>query len=195
MMTRIFRSMITVICLVAIGQAAASDATAALPGDSLFRLDVPLTTHRGSKLELTSLAGKPALITMFYGNCQLACPVTLHSVASIVKALPADKRSQLTVLLISLDPKNDNADSLAMLGKEHQMSDVPYLFAVADSDRDTRTMAAALGIRYRRLSNGEINHSARLVVTDPQGNVLMTSEDIRPGGAPGVIDKLAKQLR
>lgn len=190
----IVRWILALACLLTGSGLLADEAKTALPGDSLYRLAVPLTSHQGGPLDLHSLAGKPALITMFYGNCKLACPVTLHSVQSIVNALPADKRSRLTVLLISLDAKNDNAASLAMLAQEHQMAAIPYLLAVSDTDRNTRTLAAALGIRYRRLSNGEINHSTRLLVTNAQGQVQLSSENMAPAGDPAIHAALAQQL-
>jgi protein SCO1/2 len=169
--------------------------TAALPGQSLYRLPVPLQTDRSGAIKLDSLAGKPALLTMFYGDCKLACPVTLHSMQSIVAKVDAAQRGKMTALLISLDPKGDNAGKLAGLAKEHDMASSPWLFAVAGSDHDTRTLAAALGIRYRRLANGEINHSTRLLVTDRLGNVVASSEDMRPDGDPAIVEALTAQLR
>ncbi|WP_374353284.1 SCO family protein [Chitinimonas sp.] len=181
-------------CLLGGISAQADKSQASLPADSLYRMTVPLTNQQGAKLELGDLAGKPALITMFYGNCAVACPVTLHSVQSIVNSLPAEQRGELTVLLLSLDPAKDTAATLQGLAKTQQMQDTPYLFAVGKNERDTRALAAALGIRYRRLSNGEINHSSRLVVTNAQGQINFTSDNLAPAGDPAVRNALTHML-
>ena len=165
-----------------------------LPGDSLYRLQLPLTTQAQQPLKMSGLAGKPAVITMFYGSCKLACPVTLHSMQSIVAKLPADKRAGVTALLVSLDPKGDNAATLAELAQSHDMAAAPWLFAVSDNDRDTRTFAAAVGLRYRRLASGEINHSTRIVVTDTQGRIVAATENTAPEGDPDIIEALKNQL-
>ncbi|ERE03424.1 SCO family protein [Pseudogulbenkiania ferrooxidans] len=161
-----------------------------LPGDSLYRLDAPLTTQRGDALQFSDLAGKPALITMFYGDCKLACPIVMEGVKSIIAALPARDRDRATVLMVSLNPGADTPASLSHLAGEHGIRARNWLLAVGKSDEDTRGVAAALGIRHRRLENGEINHSTRIVVTDPQGRIVASTEDIGPKPDPVVVKAL-----
>ncbi|MEO2219876.1 SCO family protein [Chromobacterium vaccinii] len=166
-----------------------------LPGDSLYRLDAPLTTQRGDALKFSDLAGKPALITMFYGDCKLACPIVMEGVKSIIAALPARERDRATVLMVSLNPGADTPASLSHLAGEHGIRARNWLLAVGKSDEDTRGVAAALGIRYRRLDSGEINHSTRIVVTDPQGGIAASTEDIGPKPDPVVVKTLHALLK
>ncbi|WP_046156390.1 SCO family protein [Chromobacterium vaccinii] len=166
-----------------------------LPGDSLYRLDAPLTTQRGDALQFSDLAGKPALITMFYGDCKLACPIVMGGVKSIIAALPARERDRATVLMVSLNPGGDTPASLAHLAGEYGIQARNWLLAVGKSDEDTRGVAAALGIRYRRLDSGEINHSTRIVVTDRQGRIAASTEDIGPKPDPAVVKALRALLK
>ncbi|ATP28586.1 SCO family protein [Chromobacterium violaceum] len=166
-----------------------------LPGDSLYRLEAPLTTQRGDALKFSDLAGKPALITMFYGDCKLACPIVMEGVKSIIAALPARKRDRPTVLMVSLNPGTDTPASLSHLAGEHGIRARNWLLAVGKSDEDTRGVAAALGIRYRRLDSGEINHSTRIVVADKDGRISASTEDIGPKPDPAVVKALRALLK
>lgn len=176
-------------------QAAESGSTSALPGDSLYRLTTPLTSQRGEPFSMASLTGRPALITMFYGSCQLACPITLHNMSSTVAALSSAERAGLNAVLVSLDPKGDTPATLKQMAQEHGMAGNNWVLAVSDSDPDTRGFAAALGIRYRRLANGDINHSTRILVTDRQGRVVATLDDVAPDPAPAILQALHRQLK
>ncbi|MDK2124191.1 SCO family protein [Parachitinimonas caeni] len=166
-----------------------------LPTDSLLQLKMPLTSQRNEAVELPALAGKPLLITMFYGNCKTACPVILHSVKATVDALPAAQRERITALLVSLDPEHDTAQSLGHMAHEQGMSAAPWLFAVSDSDTHTRQLAASLGIRYRKLENGEINHSSKLIVTDRQGRIVASSDKLGNKADPAIVAALQAQLK
>ncbi|MEO3958469.1 SCO family protein [Chromobacterium piscinae] len=166
-----------------------------LPGDSLYRLDAPLTTQRGDALQFSDLVGKPALITMFYGDCKLACPIVMEGVKSIIAALPARDRDRARVLMVSLNPGADTPASLSHLAGEHGIQARNWLLAVGKSDEDTRGVAAALGIRYRRLESGEINHSTRIVVTDKEGRIIASTEEIGPKPDLVVVQKLRALLK
>src|SRR5471032_2348071 len=79
---------------------------AALPGNSIYRLDATLTDATGQHFALHDMAGTPVLITMFYGDCHAACPVIIETLKRTVAALGADGK-RLRVLMISLDPRHD----------------------------------------------------------------------------------------
>jgi protein SCO1/2 len=170
-------------------------ANPALPGDSVYGLVLPLTDQHAAKVNLAALAGRPALITMFYGNCKLSCPVTFHAMTATVAALSDAERAKLAAVLISLDPPNDKPAVLASLAHEHGMDGSMWQLLVSDNDFHTRTLAAALGIRYRRLGSGEINHSSRIVLTDSQGRIIASTENVGPMPDPALLDALHQQLR
>ncbi|WP_158253728.1 SCO family protein [Chromobacterium alticapitis] len=175
--------------------AACHVATAALPGDSLYQLDAPMRAQNGQPFKMADLAGKPALVTMFYGSCQLACPIVFHHMEATVAALPAAARGKLTAVMISLDPKEDTADSLRRLAHEHGMDGPGWVWAVSDTDEHTRGVAAALGIRYRRLEDGTINHSTRVLLLDRQGRVAAATDDIGTKPDAGLLAKLRELTR
>src|SRR5436309_2498484 len=46
-----------------------------VPGDSLYQLELPLETAAGVTVPLSSLRGRPLLVTMFYSHCTSVCPL------------------------------------------------------------------------------------------------------------------------
>ena len=67
--------------------AAPSAASASIPADSLYGLPVALVDAQGVKFDWREMAGKPLLVTMFYGDCASACPVLIESLKLTIAEL------------------------------------------------------------------------------------------------------------
>src|SRR5262245_43150801 len=63
-------------------------ASSVISDRSLYQLDSSWTNDTGGILKLASLAGRPQVVTMFFANCQFACPVLVHDMKKIEAALP-----------------------------------------------------------------------------------------------------------
>jgi protein SCO1/2 len=152
-----------------------------MPGASLHQLDTVLTDGAGKHFTLRDMAGTPVLVTMFYGDCHAACPIIIENLKRTVAALGTDA-GPLRVLLISLDPGHDTPDSLAMLARKNGLDPARFRLAVAADDSATRTLASTLDIKFRRLDNGEINHTTRVALLDAAGSTRATSSrlDVTP---------------
>ena len=137
---------------------------------SLYDLPVTLTDQSGKKLTLRDLAGHPVLITMFYGTCPHACPMLISDVKAIERQLDPETRAALRVVLVSFDPARDTTEALKELADKHHVDQQRWLFANA-TDEDVRTLAAGLGIKYRRLPDGSYNHSSIITLLDARGGV------------------------
>lgn len=128
----------------------------AVTGPSLYDLGLPvLAPHRGERL----------VVSMFFGTCPAACPALIDDLARVVADAP-----DAHVLLVSFDPARDTPDQLAALAHAHHLDDRWTLTAVADGD--ARTLAAAIGFKYRRLPGGSFTHTTAAVALDGQGRVL-----------------------
>jgi protein SCO1/2 len=134
---------------------------------SLYELELPLETASGAGASLDLHRGHPVLVAMFYTSCTQACPLTVAKLRSIEAALSEEQRRELRVLLVSLDPARDTPAQLAELGARHGL-DARWTLARAPEEQ-VRELAAALGIKYRTLPDGEINHSAVITLLDAQG--------------------------
>lgn len=170
-----------------------SQAGATLPGDSLYRLDAGLTDANGSHFVLRDMAGAPLLVTMFYGDCNAACPIIIETLKRTVAALGPRARA-LRVLMISLDPLNDAPPGLARLADAHQLDRRQFRLAVASDESQTRMLAAALGIRFRAMDGGQINHTTRIVLLDGAGRVQAASARLDAVPDPAFLKQLAHAL-
>lgn len=156
----------------------ASDAPAAdptaLPGQSLYHLPIALTDQHGQTVEWVSLRGRPQLVSMFYGNCHLMCPLILENAKAVQKQLPADQHKQLQVTMLTLDPVRDTPAALAEVAQRHRAPD-EWLF-LRPAEDEVRAIANLLEIRYRFREDGSINHTSVLVLLDAEGRVRARSE-------------------
>ena len=172
-------------------QAADRDA-AALPGDSLYQLDARAVDAHGRPLQWSDLAGRPQLVSMFYANCHLMCPLILENAKAVQKQLSPEQRARLGVAMITLDPARDTPAALAEVAERNRTpADWQYLQPDAD---DVRAVASVLDVRYRFREDGSINHTSVLVLLDAQGRPLARSEVVGAAPDPGFLQQVRTAL-
>ncbi|MCU6499058.1 SCO family protein [Rugamonas sp. A1-17] len=167
---------------------------AALPGNSVYRLDATLTDAAGQHFALHDMAGTPVLITMFYGDCHAACPVIIETLKRTVAALGPDGK-RVRVLMISLDPKHDTPAALSSLLMMHQLDPAQFRLVAAGSDSQTRALAATLNIKYRVLESGEINHTTRIALLDASGTVQVDTTRLDADPDPAFVKQVAALIK
>lgn len=178
--------------LVATGTAGAEPA-ADLPGNSLYQLDLPLTDQTGRTFAFGELRGRPQLVAMFYTSCRYVCPLIIDTAKAVEHALPEDLRPRLQVLLVSIDPERDDVAALAAVAKRRSLDGARWRLVRTDAAH-VRELAAALGIQYRRLVDGEFNHASVLTLLDADGRIVRQSRTL--GSAdPDFVAAFAPVLR
>lgn len=150
----------------ALGRAHADD-----PAVSLYDLDIELTDQSGRSQPLALYRDQVVLVTMFYGSCPMACPLLIDSVRAIETALPSAQRQRVKVLMVSIDPERDTPQALAELAKQRRIDLTRWTLARTGED-DVRLLAAALDIQYRKLPDGQYNHTSVISLLSPQGQLL-----------------------
>jgi protein SCO1 len=138
---------------------------------SLYELDLALTDQGGRAQHLDLYRGRPTIVTLFYGSCPMACPLLIDTLRATEQALTNKARAEVRVLLVSVDPERDTPAALARLARERRIDLSRWTLARADA-ADVRLLAAALNIQYRRLPNGEFNHTSVLTLLDRQGGIV-----------------------
>ena len=152
----------------------ASQAQARWPSQSIYNLDVALVNQSGQPHGLDVYHGHPVLITLFYGSCPAACPLLMDTIRSVERTLDERQRKGLRVLMISIDPERDTTQALAALSKERRIDLTRWTLAHTDA-ATVRKLAAVLNIQYRRLPDGQYNHSSIIAVLSPRGEILQQS--------------------
>lgn len=152
----------------------ASATPRAWPTDSLYQLDIPLETADGRHTPFSQTPARARVVTFFYANCPMVCPLTVETLAKLDAALTPPQQARFEVLLMSMDPTHDTPQALTQVARERHVPDKRWTLARA-SLSDTRKLAAALGIQYRALSDGNFQHSSVLVLLDEQGREVARS--------------------
>ena len=131
-----------ILCMLALLAAAMTvqAAPAALPRDSVYQLDVPLTDQAGRRTTLGARRGTAQVVVMFYTSCSYICPTIIDTVLDLDRKLAPAERARLGVLLISLDPRRD--DPAALLATATQRG--------LDLARWTLAQPQAADVRARR---------------------------------------------
>jgi protein SCO1 len=159
------------------------------PSESIYNLDAALTSQSGTQHGLGVYSGHPVLITMFYGSCPAVCPLLIDTLRAVERDTPADVRGQLRVLMVSIDPDRDTVEKLQEIARQRRIDTQRWTLARAD-ERTVRQIAALLNIQYRRLPDGNFNHSSVVTVLTPQGVIAAQSETIGKAD-PRLLDALA----
>jgi protein SCO1 len=166
-------------------------APAADPPTSLYQLHAPLTAQDGRDVGLDLYRGKPVLVTMFYAGCQATCPLIIDTLRSVERKLSAEQKKELRVLLVSIDPEHDTAAALAATAKERGIDTSRWTLARTDS-ANVRRIAAALGVQYRQLPDGQFSHSTQISVLDADGEIRAQSDKLGTAD-PALVEALLKR--
>jgi protein SCO1/2 len=173
MSTSILRRREALLSLAALAAAPTLLHAAPTAGDSVYRLDAQIEDQDGQAFTLASLQGTPVLASMFYTSCTMVCPMLFESIQANLRALPAREREAVRVLMVSFDPARDTTAVLKKAAAQHGC-DTRWRLARCD-EATARKVAAVLGIQYRRLADGEFNHSTTIALLDPQGRIVARS--------------------
>ncbi len=143
---------------------------------SIYALSMALTDQNGKKIGLDAYRGDPVFVGMFYGTCPSACPLLISTIKRLMSGLDGGARTRVHVLLVSFDPARDTPDALKGIAARRGL-DASWTLASAPED-EARELAALLGIRYRRLPDGNFSHTSSLVLLDPSGVIDARIDDL-----------------
>ena len=150
--------------------------------------ELTLNNVDGQPQALTSLKGKWSLLFFGYTFCPDICPTTLAQLRQLNGLLPAETRSQLQILMVSLDPHRDTPEKL----KQYLGFFDPAYLGLTGPLADIQKLANAVSIPFIPGDTSKENYTV-----DHSGNLVIIGPDGRQRGfirAPLNNDKLAAQL-
>lgn len=172
----------------ATAQAPEAQAPEAQANRSIYQLETPLRDQNGKTVGLDVFRGQPVLISMFYASCPMACPLLINDIKRLEQRLPPEVLQQTRVLLVSMDAERDTPQALTQLAQDRGL-DLNRWRLTSTPEAQARELAAILGIKYRRLSDGNFDHTSVITLLDANGN-----REGRIEGAGQPSDALVKRL-
>ena len=173
--------------------ALAAPAQAPLPRDSVYQLPATLTDQDGKTWDWRSKRGTPQVVAMFYTSCQYVCPLIVDSGKAVEHALSEGERAKLGILLISMDPARDDPEALLSVARKRKLDGARWSLASPAPD-NVRGVAGVLGVRYRQLADGELNHTSALVLLDRDGRIVARTEQIGSQLDPEFVAEVRRVL-
>ena len=158
------------------------------PPDSVYQLEARLTDQAGRARGFDLYRGSPVLVTMFYGSCPATCPLIIDTLRAIERELPVENRGRLRVLMISIDTARDTPDALRELAATRRIDVTRWTLASTD-ESSVREIAALLNVQYRRLPNGDFNHSTVITLLSRDGRIAARSSELGHAD-PVLVDRL-----
>lgn len=146
----------------------ALDASQAAIGRTLS--DHALTDHRGRKLRLDDLRGRPIVISPVYTSCFHICPTTTtHLKRAADVAFDLLGGQAFTVLTIGFDTPHDTPERMRDYARARGIDSAQWVFASADAATAARLLDE-IGFMYAP-AGGAFEHLIQATVVDDRGVV------------------------
>jgi protein SCO1 len=147
-----------------------------------------LTDHTGARYDNARLQGRWTLLFAGFTNCPDVCPTTLALIRQLQERLAA-RGQPLQALFLSVDPERDTVEQL----RRYVEFFGPAVTGVTGAPAELERLTASLGLAYLKVPGSgpgqyTMDHSAALVLLDPQGRIAGYFQ------APHRLDTLAADL-
>jgi protein SCO1/2 len=96
-----------------------------LQGTDLLGVSAPdftLTDQAGQQVSLKQFRGRPVVLAFMFTHCTDICPLNAEKMHGAATKLGAKAADNVAWLAVSVDPKNDTADSAAKFAADHGLT-------------------------------------------------------------------------
>ncbi len=150
--------------------APAESMPAAVSDKSLYQLEVTWTNDSARPVRLSSLTGRPQVVTMFFAQCQYACPLLVYKMQQLEEALPPNVRTNIGFTLVSFDSKRDTPAALSAYRQQLKLN-ANWTLLHGNPD-EVLEMAALLGVKFKETAQGQFEHSNLITVLNANGELV-----------------------
>ena len=166
---------------------------APLSGSSIYQASSAWTDMDGKPALLRSLRGRPVALAMVYTNCTTACPLIVAKLKLIEEALSPEARGRVWFALASFDSERDRPEALKRFAAARDLDPSRWRLYHGDPAA-VRELAMMLGIRYKRDTRGDYDHSNVITILDRDGVIRRQEVGLgqQPGEAASLLENLAR---
>lgn len=149
--------------------------------------EITLIDQYGRRASLADYRGQPALLTFAFGHCTTVCPLI---VKDLIAARRAAGRSDVRLVVITLDPWRDTPDRLPHLATQWELAPGDRVLSGSVGDVDAALTALGIG-RARNETTGAVEHGATVMFLSERGRIAWRLDGWWGGGG----DLLSRALR
>jgi protein SCO1/2 len=177
----------------AVGQSSAQHETANALDPSSFLNNLAgmkLVDQHSQSFQLSTLVNQVVLFNFIFTDCGSVCPLQTRTLAQVYRDLPADVRSQVRFVSLSIDPVKDTPDKLRQFSKNMGADLDGWSFLTGDP-RQIEQLAERLRLfdPSESAANKPEMHRTSLWLADKQGRMLQ-----RYRGDPPDKERLVREL-
>jgi len=134
-------------------------------------LDTSFTTPDGTTGSLAASNGHVRIVTMLYAHCPGICPLNVATLGRIETQLSAAERNRLRIVALTLDPQHDSLTDLREFQRLHGINSARWTLG-RPSVSSVAGLAAGVGITYRTLPDGTLDHQSSFLLLDEAGHIV-----------------------
>lgn len=150
-----------------------SEPKVVLAEDSIYQVSSKWVDQNGKPFLFSELVGRPVALSMIYMSCTYVCPATVAHMKDLDRLL-GDK-AQVQFVLVSFDPDRDTPEVMKKYADKQKLEYPKWRFVTSKKEADIREISALIDFRYKKLEDGEFDHSFGIVALDAQGRIKGTS--------------------
>jgi protein SCO1/2 len=158
---------------------------------SLYDLETAWQDQHGAMVSLGDLGGRPRVIALVYTSCAFACPAILKDMKRIEAELRA-QGSGAGFVLVSIDPDRDTPARMREYAESTHLDAADWTLLTGTAD-GVLELAALLGVRYRRVSATDFEHSNVITLVDARGGIVQRQVGL--GAEPHALVQAARRLQ
>jgi len=107
-------------------------------------------------------------MTFLYTSCTTVCPVIMTRFLGIQKAIGDRVGKDVSFVAITVDPERDTPEALRRFAAKWKVVSPGWIFLTGRPEEIAQA-AKTYGVSYRKLPDGEIEHSAVTFLVDRKG--------------------------
>ena len=143
--------------------------------DSIFLLDSDWQNQDNETLKLKDLQGKNLAVVMIFTSCKTSCPILVSDMQKIRNKIDKNKLDDTSLVLVSIDPKNDTPQVLKEFAQKRNIYGKPWVF-LRSNEEATREFANVLAVKYKQISPVEFSHSNIISIFNRNGEMVSQEE-------------------
>jgi protein SCO1/2 len=135
-----------------------------------------LIDQDGKPTSLHAFEGRTVVLHFIFTHCLAACHLQVKSLRAVRETFPADLRSRIQFVSVSLDPEHDTPDVLRQYAVANGIADADWRFVTASPDVIER-LTRLFSVRREPVADGQINHTLAVFLFDASGRLIQRYAD------------------